>query len=110
MRASKGLRPRLLSAGIAAGILGCLLVGQPPSAWALSAVELAKAQANFKAANPNGDTLNPAQFKTFIDLNAAAGIGRAGRIKSNNAYDRAFGILDTDKSGTVTWEEYLKAQ
>ncbi len=64
----------------------------------------------FKAANPGGDTLTPAQFKTFIDLNAAQGIGRAAQIKSHDAYDRAFKTVDANKDGTVSWDEYLKAQ
>jgi hypothetical protein len=31
-------------------------------------------------------------------------------IKSNNAYDRAFGVVDANKDGSVTWDEYVKAQ
>jgi hypothetical protein len=99
-----------MSAGIAAAVLRSALVVGVPAAWALSAEEIAKAQANFKAANPNGDTLTPAQFKTFIDLNAAQGIGRAAQIKSHNAYDRAFAKVDANQDGTVSWDEYLKAQ
>ena len=104
------LASRLVSAGIVAAMLGLASVAGLPGAWALSAEEVAKAQANFKAANPGGDTLTPAQFKTFIDLNAAQGIGRAAQIKSHNAYDRAFKTVDANKDGTVSWDEYLKAQ
>lgn len=72
---------------------------------------LKQAQANFKAANVSTTgQLTPAEFKTFIDLNAAAQIGRAPKIKANNAYDRAFGKVDADKDGKVSWDEYLKAQ
>jgi spermidine/putrescine-binding protein len=72
---------------------------------------LKQAQANFKTANvSNTGQLTPAEFKTFIDLNAAAQIGRAPKIKANNAYDRAFGKVDTNKDGKVSWDEYLKAQ
>lgn len=72
---------------------------------------LKQAQANFKTANAsNAGALTPAEFKTFIDLNAAAQIGRAPKIQANNAYDRAFGRVDADKDGKVTWDEYVKAQ
>ena len=72
---------------------------------------LKQAQANFKTANvSNTGQLTPAEFKTFIDLNAAAQIGRAPKIKANNAYDRAFGKVDANKDGKVSWDEYLKAQ
>jgi len=72
---------------------------------------LKQAQANFKTANAsNTGVLTPAEFTTFIDLNAAAQIGRAPKIKANNAYDRAFGRVDADKDGKVTWDEYVKAQ
>ena len=72
---------------------------------------LKQAQANFKAANASGSgALTAAEFKTFIDLNAAAQIGRAPKIKANNAYDRAFGKVDADKDGKITWDEYVAAQ
>ncbi len=69
------------------------------------------AEANFKAANASGSgKLNPVEFRTFIDLNAAAAIGKAAKIKSYNAYDKAFAAVDADKDGTITWDEYVKAQ
>ncbi len=72
---------------------------------------LKQAQANFKTANvSNTGALTPAEFKTFIDLNAAAQIGRAPKIKANNAYDKAFGKVDANKDGKVSWDEYVKAQ
>jgi hypothetical protein len=99
-------RSALLAVAIAAG--GVAVATHP--AWALTQQELTQAQANFKKANPGGTGLNAAQFKVFIDLNAAAKIGRAAQIKSYGAYDRAFGAVDTNKDGIVTWDEYLKAQ
>jgi Ca2+-binding EF-hand superfamily protein len=72
---------------------------------------LKQAQANFKTANAsNTGQLTPAEFKTFIDLNAAAHIGRAGKIKAYNGYDRAFRKVDANKDGKISWDEYLKAQ
>ncbi|MBC8051396.1 MAG: hypothetical protein H7X92_14800 [Chitinophagales bacterium] len=72
---------------------------------------MAKAEANFKKANASGGgKLNAAEFKAFIDLNAADSIGRAPKIVSNNAYERAFGTVDADKDGAVTWAEFVKAQ
>jgi hypothetical protein len=77
----------------------------------LSPEALMQAQANFKTANVSSTgQLTPAEFKTFIDLNAAAQIGRAPKIKANNAYDRAFGKFNANKDGKVSWDEYLKAQ
>jgi hypothetical protein len=104
------LRSAFLSTVLACVVLAGVGGASTQTAWALSAAELAQAQANFKAANPNGTTLTPAQFKTFIDLNAESSIGRAARIKSNNAYSRAFAAVDANKDGAVTWDEYVKAQ
>lgn len=100
-----------LRATVMAGLTAAVLLGGMVStAWALTAEQLAQAQANFATANPGGTSLNAAQFKTFIDLNAAAKIGRAAQIKGNNAYARAFGVVDANKDGAVTWDEYVKAQ
>jgi hypothetical protein len=94
-----------------AGLIGATLFGGLTStAWALTAEQLAQAQANFKAANPSGGPLDPTKFKAFIDLNATTMIGRSAAIKSNNAYDRAFGVVDANKDGFVTWDEFVKAQ
>lgn len=98
------------SAALAGLMAASLLGGLASSAWALTAEQLAQAQANFKAANPSGGPLDRAQFKTFIDLNANTKIGRSAMIKSNNAYDRAFGVVDANKNGSVTWDEYVAAQ
>ena len=105
----------LSSAGLSrvtAFCVGLLAAGSGGVAVAqLSPEALKVAEANFKAANASGTgALTAAEFKTFIDLNAAAGIGRAAKIKSFNAYDKAFAGVDADKDGKVTGAEYLKAQ
>jgi len=84
----------------------------PGAAHAQLAPEAMKqAQLNFTTANASGSgVLAVGEFRTFIDLNAASGIGRAAKIKSNNAYDRAFGRVDANKDGVITWQEYLAAQ
>ena len=67
--------------------------------------------ANFASANASGSgALSAPEFKAFIDLNAAASIGKAAKIKSYGAYDRAFKGVDANKDGAVTWDEYVKAQ
>lgn len=95
----------------AAIVLALALATAPASAQGLTGEALAKAQANFKTADKAGTgKLDAAAFKAFIDLNAAAKIGRAPQIASNKAYDRAFSTVDANKDGVVTWDEYLKAQ
>lgn len=95
------------SAALALGLVAALGTAEAQ----LAPEALKTAQANFKSANASGNgSLSAAEFKAFIDLNAAAQIGRAAKIKANNAYDRAFGKVDTNKDGTITWEEYLAAQ
>jgi len=93
-------------------VLGLVAVHAVGVAHAQLAPEaLAKAQENFKSANAGGSgALSAAEFKAFIDLNAGAGIGRAPKIKANNAYDRAFSHVDANKDGKITWEEYVAAQ
>lgn len=77
----------------------------------LSPEALETAEANFASADASGSgTLDAAEFKTFIDLNAAAGIGRAATIKSRDAYGRAFSRIDANKDGLVSWDEYMGAQ
>ena len=86
-------------------ILAALVVAPMTSALRaeLAPEALKQAQANFKAANvSNTGALTPAEFKAFI--------GRAPKIKANNAYDRAFSKVDANKDGKVSWDEYLKAQ
>lgn len=88
-----------------------LVVSTGAAVAQLSPAALQTAEANFKQANASASgALTAAEFKAFIDLNAAAGIGRAAKIKSHGAYDKAFSKLDANKDGLVTWDEYLSAQ
>ena len=88
-----------------------LVVAAGTALAGLSPAALKTAEANFKTANASGSgALTPAEFRSFIDLNAAAGIGKAAKIKSFGAYDRAFSGVDADKNGLVTWDEYVRAQ
>ena len=77
----------------------------------LAPAALQQAEQNFKNANTSGSgSLSADEFKAFIDLNAAAQIGRAAKIKANDAYSRAFSKVDGNGDGLITWQEYLAAQ
>jgi hypothetical protein len=65
-----------------------------------------KAAANFQLADANSDNaLSKSEFMTFIDLNAAAKLGRAGLVKKNRLYDTAFSRADANGDGAVTRAE-----
>jgi len=65
-----------------------------------------KAAANFQLADANSDdALSKSEFTTFIDLNAAAKLGRAELIRKNRRYDTAFSRADANGDGAVTRAE-----
>ena len=69
-----------------------------------------QAAANFVAADINGDgALTQAEFKSFIDLNAAHNIGRAQTVKDRGLYDRAFARLDLNRDGRISSAELQSA-
>jgi Ca2+-binding EF-hand superfamily protein len=71
-----------------------------------SASAQSQVQANFAAADANGDgQLTQAEFKTFINLNAAQGLGRAPTIAKSGAYGRAFKTLDSNGDNLVSKSE-----
>lgn len=97
--------------GATATIAAALTLFAGAAVAQLSPAELPKAEANFKQANASGSgTLTATEFKAFIDLNAASGLGKAARVKSFGAYDKAFAGVDANKDGVVTWDEYVSAQ
>ncbi|MCP9886257.1 EF-hand domain-containing protein [Synechococcus sp. ATX 2A4] len=70
----------------------------------------AQAQANFLKADANQDNqLDYAEFKTFVNLNADQGLGRAPRIRRFGMYGRAFNIADENGDGVVSKQE-IEAQ
>ena len=69
-----------------------------------------RARENFLAADANQDKqLDADEFKTFIDLNAEDGLGRAGTVRRFGMYARAFGRVDEDQDGFVTPQEMRSA-
>lgn len=65
-----------------------------------------QARANLAKADVNRDGyLEPAEFRTFINLNADLSLGRAPTIRRFNAYAKAFAELDKNKDGRLSREE-----
>ena len=95
-----------LTRGLLILLMGAILTA--PGVRADAGEQQAKREANFKAADADGDgALTQAEFKAFIDANADDNLGRAAQLKRFGAYDRAFNKLDKDESGTVTWSEVM---
>ncbi len=82
------------------GIVVLLTLTNP----ALSAdTDQEKGAANFRLADTNSDNaLSSEEFVAFIDLNAAANLGRAATIKKRRAYDTAFSRVDANGDSMVT--------
>lgn len=100
------LNSRLTSVRI---VLLASAVAIAPVALADGDEEQAMREANFKAADADGDgALTQEEFRVFIDANARDNVGRAATVKRFGAYDRAFNRVDQDGSGTVTWSEIMQ--
>lgn len=66
---------------------------------------------NYRQADANGDgVLIYAEFVTFIDLNAADGLGNASRISSLRMHARAFERVDANGDGSVSPQELQAIQ
>jgi hypothetical protein len=58
---------------------------------------------NYRQADANNDgVLVQAEFATFIDLNAADGLGNAARVRARGMHARAFRRIDGNGDGRVT--------
>jgi hypothetical protein len=61
---------------------------------------------NYRQADANNDgVLVQAEFATFIDLNAADGLGNAPRVRAVGMHGRAFRQIDGNGDGRVTPNE-----
>ena len=66
---------------------------------------------NYRQADANRDgVLVYAEFATFIDLNAADGLGNAARVSSRGMHARAFERVDANADGVVTPQELQAVQ
>lgn len=69
-----------------------------------------QARDNFARADANRDGhLDPTEFRTFINLNADQGLGRAPTIRRFNAYSNAFAELDKNRDGRLSPQEVAEA-
>ena len=61
---------------------------------------------NFLKADKDEDgLLSRREFKKLIDLNAKHNLGESALIQRANKYTMVFGLLDTDKDGSITLTE-----
>lgn len=66
---------------------------------------------NYRQADANGDgMLVNAEFATFIDLNAADGLGNAAKVSSRGMHARAFARVDVNGDGVVSPQELQAVQ
>ena len=64
----------------------------------------------FQAADTNADQmLNYAEFAVFVDLGAAAGLGRLPQISARGMHQRAFDRLDRNGDQLITHDEMQAA-
>ena len=69
---------------------------------------LQQVRKNFESADEDGDdVITRGQFRVFVDANAEIDFAMSKQIKRMRAYQRAFGRVDLDRDGTLSWEEYL---
>jgi Ca2+-binding EF-hand superfamily protein len=91
-------------------ILGASVLALGLVLAASSDVAQAGSRENFIAADRNRDgALTRREFRVFIDKNAAQNIGYAPMIKSQNMYDEAFDMVDTNGDGKFSLNEVPSA-
>jgi Ca2+-binding EF-hand superfamily protein len=96
-----------LTGGLFILLLGSILM--TPNVQANQSEQQAKREANFRAADADGNgALSQAEFQTFIDANADDNLGHASKIRRFGAYERAFKKVDKDNNGTVSWSEVME--
>ena len=77
----------------------------------ISAAQNQAAAENYLQADANGDgMLVYAEFASFIDLNAADGLGNAERVSARGLHARAFNQIDSNGDGVVTPQELQATQ
>ena len=92
---------------ILAALMGASLTMARPAA----AQDAELGAENYRHADANGDgVLVYAEFASFIDLNAADGLGNAARVSSRGMHARAFKRIDTNADGIVTPQELQATQ
>jgi Ca2+-binding EF-hand superfamily protein len=103
---SKGAKQMNHSYFLAALVAGSLTIALPAAA---QNEELGAE--NYRQADANGDgVLAYAEFATFIDLNAADGLGNAARVSSRGMHARAFKRVDANGDGVVSPQELQAIQ
>lgn len=99
-----------LRSGLKCLSFGLVLASAPVVLSQDAAATSQQAAVNFVEADANGDgALTFVEFKAFMDLNAAHGIGRAQMVRDRDLYDRAFGRLDANSDGKVSSAELQNA-
>lgn len=97
---------RNFSSFLAPLVAGSLIIALPAAA---QTAELGAE--NYRQADANGDgVLAYAEFATFIDLNAADGLGNAARVSSRGLHARAFKRVDANGDGVISPQELEAVQ
>jgi len=77
-----------------------------PKIAAAQSVDPSVAAANFQTSDANTDgVLSYEEFTTFVELGAAAGLGRLPQVSARGLHMRAFTRLDQNSDGRIAPEE-----
>ena len=92
-------------------ILAALMVASFTMTLPAAAQDAERGAENYRQADANGDgVLVYSEFATFIDLNAADGLGNAVRVSSRGMHARAFERVDANGDGIVSPQELQAIQ